>query len=707
MALRPGSAQKAQRQALEAKANDRAADDNLALLIAYFEDSEEVTQDSRKLSERDRDYYDNKQLTSDEIAVLKKRGQPEIIINRIQTKVNFLLGYEASQRTDPRGYPRTPMDEDAAGAFTDTLRYVRDKSDMPQVFSAAWEDMLVEGFCGAECGVIPDTMGDAEITIDNWPWDRLFYDPHSRKHDFSDARYLGGVIWMDEDEAIAKWPDGKNAIARTISEDGTQTYSDRPSWKQWSISGKRKRVRVVQMYYLQGDTWHWCIFTRGGKLAGGEVPYRDEDNKSLCPMILQSAFVDRQNNRYGFVRALIGPQDEINKRRSKSLHLLMGKPFKYEDGALDDVDEAKAEMGKANGGIKVNPGFNFEFLDNSQELSGHLGLLQEAKNEIDLMGPNAVLQGKGERGSSGRAKMIDQQGGQTEIYRLIDRHAHFKRRVYKLIWAMIRQYWTKQKWIRVTDDENNIKFVGLNRPVTMAEDLLNQAVNNGVDMEEAKAQIAQQAQDPMVRMQLQQVVRTENVPAEMNMDIILEEVPDSANLQQEQFEILANLATAGVVFPPKVYVQASALRNKAEMLKVLEEAQSDPANQAAGQAQLEKLMAEIEKLKADIADTKASAIKKLAEADAVDKQFGTVIDPQIVRGGAASPGSTSPGQQSTPALMGPGFSAASPASNGQPMSNGMPAGGIHQMPDGSMMADSDMAGGYGGQPMAPQSPQQF
>lgn len=604
--------------------------DNHELLVQYFEDSEEATRDARMLAERDRDYYDNKQLTAEEIAALKKRGQPQIIINRIQTKVNFLLGYEASQRSDPRGYPRTPQDEDAAGACTDALRYIRDKTVAPQVFSDAWENMLIEGYGACEVGVTENSRGERDVTLTHVPWDRVFYDPHSRRHDFSDSRYQGVVLWLDEDDAVRRWPNGKDIISRTILEDGTRTYSDRPAWKQWAVAGHRKRVRVVQMYYQNSDTWSACIFTRGGKLQSWDVPWTDDDGKSFCPLLLQSAFVDRENNRYGFVRSLISPQDEINKRRSKLLHLAMGKPFTYEEGAIDDVDEAKRQLAMANGAIKLNSGYQFSLLDNSVEVAGHTNLLQHATNEIDQQGPNAVLSGKGERGASGRAKMVDQQGGQTEIYRLIDRHANLKRRVYNTCWSIVRQEWTGQKWIRVTDDEKNARFVGFNRPVIMAEDLLKQAKDSGVPEEEAKAQLAQQAQDPNIAMQMQQVVRTENIPAEMNMDIILEEVPDTANLQQEQFEIMVQLAQAGIQFPPKVYIKASALRDKQELLKILEEAQQNPEAQAVGQANMDKLAAEIEKLKATIADIKASAIKKLAEADALDKQFGSVIDPEIV-----------------------------------------------------------------------------
>jgi hypothetical protein len=52
-------------------------------LVQQFESSEELTIDARKLAERDRDYYDEKQLTASEQAELKRRGQPPIVNNRI------------------------------------------------------------------------------------------------------------------------------------------------------------------------------------------------------------------------------------------------------------------------------------------------------------------------------------------------------------------------------------------------------------------------------------------------------------------------------------------------------------------------------------------------------------------------------------------------------------------------------------------------
>ena len=58
---------------------------------------------------------------------------------------------------------------------------------------------------------------------------------------------------------------------------------------------------------------------------------------------MQSGYVDRDNNRYGAIKDMIGPQDEINKRRSKALHLLTMRQVVAEQGAVEDVDAARAE----------------------------------------------------------------------------------------------------------------------------------------------------------------------------------------------------------------------------------------------------------------------------------------------------------------------------------------------------------------------------
>lgn len=614
-------------------------EDNLAELVQRFEEAEEATQEARKLAERDRDYYDGKQYTAAELKVLQDRGQPDIVINRIKPKIDFLAGYEASNRTDPKAFPRTPQDQDASEAATDALRYQKDACDLDQKFSLAWSYLLCEGVGGIELTIEPGAEGeDPEIVPVEWDWDRLFWDPHSRKHDFTDARYLGGVLWMDADEAKERWPEQADAIEFTLNDVSiSRTFDDRPNkWVSGSGRGSaRKRVRIVQMYYKDGHQWKHCTFTKGGKLEEVVVPFVDGKGQSWCPLLLQSAYVDRENNRYGLIRIMIGIQDEINKRRSKALHRLTMRQVHTEHGAVDDVDATKKELAKPDGFVVTNPGFTFELLDKGNDIAAELNLLQEAKNEIELMGPNAALLGKQENAASGKAILANQQSGQTEIAMLMDRHRHLKKRTYQRLWDLIRQYKKAPWWIRVTDDEKNVKFVGLNRPVTMMEELQTRLQQSGAPEEQIAPQIQQlqsQAQaDPMLAQQLQQVVRTEHVASDMNMDITIEEVPDVASVQEEQFQQLTSLAPA-VVFPPQVYIEASSLRNKKRLLEIMNgKEQGDPV-----QAEMNKIMGEIQLKKANAEVNKiiAETLKLTVDADVADAEIGLITKPKVIDAGS-------------------------------------------------------------------------
>lgn len=628
----------------------------LETLVSWVEDAEEATDTARKAAERDRDYYDGKQLTSAEKAELRKRGQPDVIINRIKPKIDYLSGFEAANRTDPRAFPRTPNDEEASEAATDALRYVKDKAELDQSFSGVWQNMLIDGFGGIELVIEPQADGTNEIAAKHWEWDRLFYDPHSRKLDFSDARYVGGYIWMDEEEAKETWGSEEQlrALDATIDASSfTQTYDDRPRWKTWVTGKTRRRVRIVQMYHREGGRWMYCVFTKGGKLDSMAVPFVDQDGKSWCPLLLQSAYVDRDNNRYGLVRMMIDIQDEINKRRSKALHRLTMQQVVTEHGAVEDVDATKVEMAKPDGMVVVNPGFRFELLNKAEQLAGELQLLQESKNEIEQMGPNAAMLGKDSDAPSGRAILANQQSGQTEITLLMDRHRHLKKRIYQRIWDLIRQYKNEEWWVRVTDNDKNVKFVGFNRPVTMREELGKRLQAQGMNPQQAEQMMAQFEADPMRGPMLDQVMRIENNPTQMFMDITIEEVPDAANVQEEQFQALIKLAPA-VTFPPTVYLKASSLRNKDELLQELEGAQKTPEQQAMEQVvselQIKKATAEVEKMMADVDKTEAETLKMKVETDNLQTQIalGQIVPPQISESVNASSPPDVPGASPEP-----------------------------------------------------------
>ncbi len=575
-------------------------------LCRMFEESEDSSYEARKLSERDRDYVDSKQLTDDELKVYKKRGQPPVIDNRIKTKVDYLVGLEKQQRIDPKALPRTPKHETDADGATEGLRYVAEEQDYDSKRSGVWRNMLVEGTGGIGVSVIEsiDYQGQpgVEIKIQRYAWDRLFFDPHSSETDFSDAGYLGAVVWMDYDDALAMYQDNAEAVDildATLTTAPSDTYDDKPKHTLWADK-KRKRVRICQIWVKRDNDWFFAEYTKGGILKAGPSPYKTDKGESDCELIFQSAYVDRDNNRYGLVREMITLQDEINKRRSKSLHLLSSNQTIYEKGAISNVEKFRSEKAKPDGTMEVAPGAlrekAIETISGADLATAHFSLLQEAKNAIDLKGPNATEMGDkagagGSSSASGRAIIASQQGGMIQIGDLMDSLRHLDKRVFRAIWNRIRQYWTAEKWIRVTDDEQNVKWVGMNVDPQMVQ---------------------QYMQDPETAAKIKGVVGS---VAELDCDIIIDEAPDSLTPQLEQFQSLVELKkfdTDGEI-PFKSIVRAAPnLKGKQAILNDMEQIaqQKQQASQPTQQLQMRGAQAEVAETESKVALNVAKARKE-------------------------------------------------------------------------------------------------
>lgn len=583
----------------------------LSMLTEWVEEAEDATIEPRKRSELDRNYYDGVQWTDAEVRTLKQRGQPVTTDNRIKRKIDYLTGLEKIKRTDPKAFPRNPQDEDASQAATDALRYVWENQNGDSIRSDVWEHMLVEGFGGAAVEVKRNRKGEVEVALRLIAWDRLFYDPTSARHDFSDARYMGEIVWMDFEVAKAKFPDSARELEMSADLQGRgqgETYDDKP---RWIHGNKRKRVKIVTCWYRDGSgNWSFAQFTANVLIKSGPSPFRTEDG-TACPLILVSAYVQRDNERQGVVRDMRPLQDEVNKRRSKLLHNLIARQIIMDDGAVQDERAARRELAKPDGMVKVNPGKRFEVLASNEEIVGHFNLLADIKADMDQMGPNAALTGRAGEEASGRAILASQQGGQTEIATLLDRLRWFNIRVYRAIWDRVQQFWTEERWIRVTDDERNMRFVGLNRQVPAIQLLQEKIANEPPAKQQQIMALAQQ--DP----RSQQMVSV-NTLADLDVDIIVEDAPDTITIMAENFDRVVQLAQAGVQFPPDVLIEMMpGLRNREQLLDRMRGGQSPEQAQAMQEQQeLAKrgAMAEIAKTEAEVKETNASALKDISAA---------------------------------------------------------------------------------------------
>lgn len=536
---------------------------SLETKITWYENSAFACLDARTLSERDRDYVDNKQWTAAEEAILKKRKQPVVTNNRMAAKLEFLCGLEQQHRTDPKAFARTPQHEKDADAIGDAIRYVMDNNDSGFLLSDTFRELMVEGAEGAEV-IVDRESKELDVKI-NWVrWDRLFWDHHSRNSDFIDAKFYGQFLWMDESEALEKWPNAGKILSEGTETGGADTtYDDAPRIK-WGDE-KRKRVRIVEMHYLHKNEWWRSVFCKGGELEPDAVSaYKDCDGNSVSSLVLQSCYCDREGNRYGAMRVYVSPQDSVNKRESKMVHLLNVRQTFGNQQSVENPAAVKRELAKPDGHVELRAGaqfgIDFGVIPTGDLAAGQFQLLQEGKAQIDQAGVNAVLQGNDGQVMSGRAREQINQGAMTQSLPLLDPHRRFKLNIYRQAWYRIKQFWTAEKWLRVTDDEDNVKFVGLNQKVTLRQQL-------EAEGEEIPPEMAN---DP----RLDQVVEVKNDVSRIDVDILIDEVPDTITIQSEQFTVIAEMYKANPKsaqnpdgIPFEMVIEASSLRNKEKLLK--------------------------------------------------------------------------------------------------------------------------------------------
>jgi hypothetical protein len=536
-----------------------------------------------------RHYYHGAQYTQEQVEILRKRRQPIITYNRIGRKINGIVGLSEQQRQDPKAFPRNPNGDEGAQVATQTIRYICDANEWNLTSPECLRQAAIEGIGGIELRLVGGDEGDPDIEVRQVFGDDFFYDPRSARADFSDARYMGIAKWLDVEEAIELFPDKEEEL-RGLIENGSDltTYADREF--KW-IYVSEQRLRLVEHWYRRKGMWYWCFYVGTTLLDQGESPFRDERTKPMARFIMFSAAVDHDGDRYGFVRNFKGPQDEINQRRSKALHISNSKRLIMDKGAVDDIETARTEWARPDGVIEKNPGADVSPDNTSQDLASQFQFLDEAKNEIEgayNMNP-AALAGPGMKNLSGRAVNMLQKPGLAELGPFFISHRQWKIRVYRAMWCAAQQFWTAERWLRVTGDQKVAQFLKI----------------NGMELDQfGRPQIV-------------------NAIGQLDVDIILDEGPDTVSAMSDTFDVLSQFAPGAV--PPAILIELSPIEAsvKEELLAKLNPP-PDPMKIAAAKIAMQGATADVQKTQSETLKNRAGALSSVASA--AHKSFEAHLD---------------------------------------------------------------------------------
>jgi hypothetical protein len=472
-----------------------------------------------------RRFVHGSQWTSEQITQLNLRKQPVVFNNRTQRKINGIVGTLQRLKQDPKAYARTPKHEEGAELATAALRYALERALWDRKDPIACEFCSIDGIGGVEFNLVSGNKGDTEVDIDVVWTDGFFYDPRSVQDDFSDARYLGVGKWLELETAVEflgeEYRDQLEAGMGSGEELSSDSDRDHEQWFQ--TEGDDTRLRLVECWYRHGGEWCWAIFTGESLIKEGRSPFINDEGKSEHKYEMFTCYTDQDGDRYGFVRNLKPLNQEINMRRSKALYTMLSRRIIAPVGSFDDVEVARREAARSDGIVIYNPQGDAapQFDDTARlaETEAQFKFLEDVKSDFESFGPNIAVTGEGLENSSGRAIHLLQQSGLADLGPFMQSYRGWKIRVYRKVWNCIQRHWEGERWIRVTDDENLSQFIQV----------------NGVGL------------DPMTN-----EPTLVNAIGELDVDIILDEGPDSITSDADAYDTLTALVGKAGSVPPEM-----------------------------------------------------------------------------------------------------------------------------------------------------------
>jgi hypothetical protein len=446
-----------------------------------------------------------------------------------------------------------------------------------------FRDALIGGMGWTKLRVLVDPeTGKPRIDVEYVDAFEMFMDPYSAKYDLSDALYVTQARWMSMERAQALYPEFHDELAVFTSGFEVPTDALLHQFKKRYVHFNQRRIRLAEQWFRKMTRTAVLVIPKLNKtynvtdvktarLDEIRKKYPDamyaEDIKTEMHMITyighlliehkvnplggnyfpyDALFADRKKDGMPFsiIKDGVPIQEAINKRESKSLHLLSRDRVIFERGAVVTMtlDKLAEELARPDGQIALDgTGKRFE-IDKQVDLAvGQETMHREAKSDLGrVTGVNPDARGEKTPIRSGRGVIAKVQQTERILADLFDNLRHTKEERAWKIYQLIKYFYTDEMTFMVTDD---LQAPGA-RPKSYT---INQ---NG-----------------------------QNVVAKGHYDIVVTEMPDFDTMRQEEFHVmtqtLGKIAKAGPMYV-RMMLEASDMRQKGRMIEILEEHMKRP-----------------------------------------------------------------------------------------------------------------------------------
>lgn len=492
-------------------------------LLDWFTQENERQAHNRFQMALDQDYKDGLQWTEDDADILSGRGQAPLVFNEVKPTVDWVIGTERRTRIDFKVQPRKKEGVQDAENKTQLLKYLADVNKSVFHRSRAFSDAVTAGMGVLEVGLRGDPT--EELLYERYEnWRNCLYDSNATEMDMSDARYFFRWKHVDEDVANAYFP-GRTDVIRQAVQNGLTLNGSEDEDEIWYMGARvtsagedyapvgkyrpysgsayanstRNRVKLFECWYtkpvavkkfnqgeVNGEVFDpanpdhalraemgyslydcvemqvWCaIFTKSGLLYHGRSPYK---HNKIPFVVIWCYRRSRDNAPYGMIRNLRDPQDDINKRASKSLWILSSKQVIMDENAVEDIEVLRDEVARPDGIIVKRPNKALDIQADTNLAAAHVQLMERDIAHIrNIGGVNSENLGRQTNATSGIAIQAKQEQGSVVTTEPFDNLRLATQLLGELSLSNIEQFYDQPKVVRIIGERGAASFIELNQ----------------------------------------------------------------------------------------------------------------------------------------------------------------------------------------------------------------------------------------------------
>jgi len=524
------------------------------------------------------EYYDGEQWTDAEKAIIESRGQQASVLNAIRPTVDMIIALEAQRRTDIQVIGREASDDQMADLLTKLIKQVYDQNDYNYRQGKMFREGIVGGAGWMEFFVHKDDAEQDQIVCRKHKWEEIFWDPYTREPDASDARYIIRRVWMDRDSASALR--GKDKIDQVVDtsqrtdieevyegqEMEAQMNSDSYRFNTKAWDSKSRRIAVNDTWYrdakgkIRRVVWSGNVFLEGGENdEQNESPYR----MNMYPLVPFFASLDQKGRPQGIVSWVKDMQDSLNKNFSKWQWAVASRQVMFEDGAVEDPEELRHEVGKPDGVVRINDGMmgKVQMMDaaNKNESVHLMNMMNFLLQMIQrVSGVNDALLGIGGVNARSAEQEASRSLSGAQMQTSFLENLYFsKKKSAEIILNLMGQFYTDRRVVRITRPNGEVQRMVMNE--------------EGLDA----------ANQPIIQNQLQ-------MDDILRYDVVVDQTPAYSTVKQLKLRFVTEMAKSGALPAPvasRMLLELSDMPDKHELIQQTEEFYKQQAELQAQEAQ--------------------------------------------------------------------------------------------------------------------------